>query len=240
MKTKLYPKSPVRVVISGPSGCGKTCLLTKLITEIINDYTEIYIFSPSIYQETYSKLIECFEKKIPPKSIPKVLNNNKSIDDIISDEKFKPSEIHIFPYQNIDELKYPEEYEAESTAIIFDDLNQKEMEDSRVAAQFKRSPNKNISVFIISQDYYELPKRTIRENSNVFHLFRPNNSRNVQSLYQDKASMDMIIDEFKYLCNSCWQTKFQPLTIDMSKDKYCGRYRVGLDTIFVPNSDPLF
>ena len=52
--------------------------------------------------------------------------------------------------------------------------------------------------------------------------------------------MDMIIDEFKYLCNSCWQTKFQPLTIDMSKDKYCGRYRVGLDTIFVPNSDPLF
>ena len=77
MKIKLYPKSPVRVVISGPSGCGKTCLLTKLITEIINDYTEIYIYSPSIYQETYSKLIECFEKKIPPKSIPKVLNNNK-------------------------------------------------------------------------------------------------------------------------------------------------------------------
>ena len=76
MKTKLYPKSPVRVVISGPSGCGKTCLLTKLITEIINDYTEIYIYSPSIYQETYSKLIECFEKKIPPKSIPKVLKNN--------------------------------------------------------------------------------------------------------------------------------------------------------------------
>ena len=238
MKTKLYPKSPVRVVISGPSGCGKTCLLTKLITEIINDYTEIYIYSPSIYQETYSKLIECFEQKIPPKSIPKVLKNNKSIDDIISDEKFEPSDIEISVYENIDELKHPQDYQSESTVIILDDLNENEMKDERVQALFKRSRHNNISVFIISQDYYELPKRTIRANSNVFHLLKPNNIRDVQNLFQDKASMDMIIDEFKLLCNICWQTKFQPLTIDMSKDKEVGKYKLGLDSILVPKSDP--
>ena len=238
MKTKLYPKSPVRVVISGPSGCGKTCLLTKLITEIINDYTEIYIYSPSIYQETYSKLIECFEQKIPPKSISKVLKNNKSTDDIISDEKFEPSDIEISVYENIDELKHPQDYQSESTVIILDDLNENEMKDERVQALFKRSRHNNISVFIISQDYYELPKRTIRANSNVFHLFKPNNIRDVQNLFQDKASMDMIIDEFKLLCNICWQTKFQPLTIDMSKDKEVGKYELGLDSIFVPKSDP--
>ena len=78
MKIKLYPKSPVRVVISGPSGCGKTCLLIKLITEIIDDYTEIYIYSPSIHQETYTKLIECFEQKIPPISISKILKKQKN------------------------------------------------------------------------------------------------------------------------------------------------------------------
>ena len=44
MEKKLYPNSPVRVVISGPSGSGKTCLLTKLITEIINEISEIYIY----------------------------------------------------------------------------------------------------------------------------------------------------------------------------------------------------
>ena len=238
MKIKLYPKLPVRVVISGPSGCGKTCLLTKLITEIINDYNEIYIYSPSIYQETYSKLIECFEQKIPPKSIPKVLKNNKSIDDIISDEKFEPSDIEISVYENIDELKHPQDYQSESTVIILDDLNENEMKDERVQALFKRSRHNNISVFIISQDYYELPKRTIRANSNVFHLFKPNNIRDVQNLFQDKASMDMIIDEFKLLCNICWQTKFQPLTIDMSKNKEVGNYKLGLDSIFVPKSDP--
>ena len=235
MKMKLYPKSPVRVVISGPSGCGKTCLLIKLITEIIDDYTEIYIYSPSIHQETYTKLIECFEQKIPPISISKILKNKKTIEDCLSDEL---SNIEIFVHENIDELKFPQDYQGESTVIILDDLNENEMKDERAQALFKRSRHKNISIFIITQDYYELPRRTIRANSNAFHLFKPNNIRDVQNLFQDKASMDMIIDEFKLLCNICWQTKFQPLTIDMSKDKEVGKYKLGLDSIFVPKSDP--
>ena len=48
----------------------------------------------------------------------------------------------------------------------------------------------------------------------------------------------MTISEFRILGNICWQTIFQPLTIDMSKDKYSGRYRLGLNTIFVPASNP--
>ena len=95
-----------------------------------------------------------------------------------------------------------------------------------------------IIFFIISQDYYELPKRTIRAIGNIYHIFIPNNFRDVQSLYQDKASMDMTLNEFKNFTNSCWNGKYQPLTIDMTKDKFCGRYRLGLNSIFVPNSSP--
>ena len=155
-KNLLYPKSPVRVVISGPSGCGKTCLLIKLINEIINNFTEIYIYSPSIHQETYQKLIECFEQKIPPITISKILKNKKTIEDCPKDEF---SEIELSVYENIDELKYPQDYQGESTVIILDDLNEKEMSDKRVQALFKRGRHKNISIFIISQDYYELPKK---------------------------------------------------------------------------------
>ena len=32
--------------------------------------------------------------------------------------------------------------------------------------------------------------------------------------------------------------KNQPLTIDMTKDKYTGRLRLGLKSIFVPDSSP--
>ena len=50
--------------------------------------------------------------------------------------------------------------------------------------------------------------------------------------------MDMTLNEFKLLSNICWSEKYQPLTIDMSKNKYTGRYRLGLDSIFVPDSSP--
>ena len=41
---------------------------------------------------------------------------------------------------------------------------------------FKRGRHNNISVFVISvMDFYELPKDTIRENSNIIHHFVTNN-----------------------------------------------------------------
>ena len=48
---------------------------------------------------------------------------------------------------------------------------------------------------MIRQNYYELPKSTIRANGNLHHIFQPNNFRDVQNLYQDKATMDMKIHE---------------------------------------------
>ena len=80
--------------------------------------------------------------------------------------------------------------------IIRDDLNEKEMNDPRAQAMFKKSRHNNICVFIVSHGYYELPKNTIRANCNIFLLFRPNNIREVQKLFQDKASMDININEF--------------------------------------------
>ena len=48
----------------------------------------------------------------------------------------------------------------------------------------------------------------------------------------------MILIEFKYLSNTCLDKKYQPLTIDMTKDKYTGRYRLGLNSILMPDSSP--
>ena len=78
------------------------------------------------------------------------------------------------------------------------------MNDPRVPAMFKRSRHKSLSTYIISQDYYELPKRTIRANGNIYQIFEPNNFRDIQNFYQDKASMDMTLHEFKLLTSICW------------------------------------
>ena len=112
------------------------------------------------------------------------------------------------------------------------------MNDPRVQAMFQRSRHNNLSIFIISQDYYELPKKTNRANGEIYHIFKPNNFLDVRKIYQDKASMDMTLNEFKYLTSTCWNKNITPLTIDMTKDKYTGRYRLRLNSIFVPDSSP--
>ena len=89
------------------------------------------------------------------------------------------------------------------------------------------------------QDYYELLKRTFRANGNIYHFLKPNNFKDVQSLYQDKVSIHMTLNELKFLTSTCSDKKYQPLTIDMTKNKYTGRYRLGLNSIFVPHSSPL-
>ena len=121
----------------------------------------------------------------------------------------------------MEELKYPQEYENKSVNIL-DGLNGKEINSDKIPAIFKRGCLNTLSMFIISQDYYELPKRTIRANGNIYHKFKPNNFLDVRNFYQDKASVDMTLCDVKYLISTCWDEK-KPLTIDMTKDKFTGR-----------------
>ena len=135
-------------------------------------------------------------------------------------------------------MKFPQEYE-DGGSIILEDLNEKEMNDPRVQAMFKRSRHNNLCIFIFSQGYYELPRKTILANENIYHIFKPNSFLDDRNIYQDKTSMNKTVDEFKYLTSTCWKEQYEPLTIDMTKDKYTGRYRLGSNSIFVPNSSPL-
>ena len=240
MEKILYPNHPVRCIITGPSECGKSVFLTNLILNIINEYDKIYIYSPSLHQNKDQKLIKCFSNQTPIHIIRNILNEEDIdivIEEIVTNKDFEKSNTEIETYESIEELKFPQDYENNSI-IILDDLNGKEINNDKIQAMFKRGRHNNLSIFIVSQDYYELPKRTIRCNGIIFHLFKPNNYLDVRNIYQDEASMDKTRNEFKLLTSTCWNEKYQPLTIDMTKDKYQGRYRLGLNSIFVPDSSP--
>ena len=201
MEKILYPNHPVRCIKTGPSECGKSVFLTNLILNIINEYNKKYIYSHSLHQDLYQKLIKCFSYFIPIHIIPNILNEEDIdivIDEIVNNKDFEKSDTKIETYESIEEMKFPQDYN-DGGIFILDDLNEKEMNDSRVQAMFKRSRHNILSIFIISQDYYELPKKTIRANGNIYHTFKPNNFLDVRNIYQGKASMDMTLDEFKYL-----------------------------------------
>ena len=159
------------------------------------------------------------------------------IEERVSIKDFEKFDTEIETYESIEELKFPQEYN-DGSIIILDDLIEKETNDTRVQAMFKRSRHNTLSIFIISQDYYELPKQTIRANGKIYHIFKPNNFRDVRNLYQDKASMGMTLNNFKLLPSTCWNENYQPFTIDMTKECYRSRYRLGLKNTFVPDSSP--
>ena len=164
MEKILYPPHPARVIITGPSNVVKSYFLTNLILNIINEYDKIYIYSPSLHQDLYQELIKCFSNYIPLHINPNILNEQDIdvvIEEVIKNKDFQKSDTEIETYESIEDLKFPQEYEHNSI-IILDDLNQKEMDDPRVQAMFKRSRHNNLSIFIVSQDYYELSKKTIR------------------------------------------------------------------------------
>ena len=156
MKTEkfLYPPHPPRVIITGPSEWDKSGLPINLILNIINEYDKIYIDSHSLHQDLYQKLISCFSSYLLIHIIPNTLNEEDIdivIDEIVNSKEFEKSDTDLETFQNIAELKFPQEYEDEGI-IILDDLNEKEMNDRRVQAMFKRSRHNNLSIFIISQD----------------------------------------------------------------------------------------
>ena len=70
----LYSIQPVRCIITRASECAKTYLPTNLILNIINEFEETYIYSPSVHQDLYQKLIECFSNYKPINIMPNILN----------------------------------------------------------------------------------------------------------------------------------------------------------------------
>ena len=89
---------------------------------------------------------------------------------------------------------------------------------------FKPSIQNNLSNFVISQDYYELPKRTIRSNGKIYHIFKLNNFREILNIRQNKAYLDFLLQEFTNLLAIHWKKKYESLTVDMTKDEFTGQH----------------
>ena len=221
------------------------CFL-KILFNINNDFDKRYIFSPTIHQSNYQKIIKCFQSFLPLNVVGKILKQNISLDDlddtievIINDEDFESSEIEIEVYDNINELKDATDYDSEKhNIILLDDLNKDQLNDKRVQMLFKRGRHNNLSVFVTSHGYYELPKDTIRKLSSIIHHFIANNYSNIEQIHRQLCSTEMKIGEFKKFCHDIWLKDYNFITIDLTKNKFNGKYRKTLDTMFLPHTNP--
>ena len=114
MEKILYPPPPLRCIICGPSNVSKSYFLTNLCLNIVNEFDEIYIYSPSLHQDFYQNLIKCFSNYIPIHIFPSILYEEDVdivIEEIVINKDFEKSKTEIETFDNIEELKFPQEYD---------------------------------------------------------------------------------------------------------------------------------
>ena len=109
MEKILHPSHPVRCSITESSDCGKPVFLTTLVLNIFNENSKMYIYSPSVHQDSYQKLIERFSNYILIYIIPNILNDediDKKINEICTAEDFEKSDTEIQAWKATEEWKF--------------------------------------------------------------------------------------------------------------------------------------
>ena len=133
-------------------------------------------------------------------------------------EQYNNSEIKINEIS--DEIKPLNEYE--NGIIVFGDILGSS--NGRFIDQFFiRGRHKNLDIYYLSQSYSDLPKRTIRNNSNKIFLLNQTLKIN-EHIYRDVAGYDMKYDEFEELCRKSWEEDYNHLHIDRSKKRDKGKH----------------
>ena len=124
--------------------------------------------------------------------------------------------------QTSDEIQPLNEYE--NSVVVFDDMLLSKQE-SNIDLFFTRGRHKNIDIYYISQSYFHLPKKTVRNNSNIIILFKQT-LRDIILLFHDIAGLDMNLEEWKQLCRKARENEYDYLQVDSFAKIGNGRYTI--------------
>ena len=90
-----------------------------------------------------------------------------------------------------------------------------------------------INIIFITQSYYEIPKRSIRDNTNFLILFRQN-ARSIESLHIDNVdSVEMDYKEIKNFVDDVWKVKHNFVAIEKTSEADKGKFRKNLDHFYI-------
>ena len=116
--------------------------------------------------------------------------------------------------------------------MVFDDLLLEKQ--NTCESYYVRGRHNNVDCFYLAQNYFKLPRQTIRENANLICLF-PQDLKNLNHIFDDHVASDMTKEEFRQLCKTAWEKQHGFVIIDLSSKKDNGKYRSGFDEFYIPN-----
>ena len=247
-KRKNNPLLPrdIRGLIVGKSNCGKTTLLLNLLLRPDwLDYNHLYVFGKSLHQREYVILSKGLECGLSKEQISNIFNNQeeeivkktdpvKLIEAFIEQGGVAKGDIKANFYKDCsNHIPDPTELNTrEKNLLVLDDcLLEKQ---TKAEAYYTRGRHNNCDTFYISQNYFRLPRQTIRENANLIILF-PQDAKNIAHIHADHCT-DMNIKEFKEFCHTVWGKQYHFVTIDLTSHKFKGKYRENFDIFYFPHT----
>ena len=229
---KTYLKKHLERKHTSHSGSGLNPDTPPLLNEPPNEnmFNRTLIVGPSFCGKTYLILNKLTLKRLvnPDQEINIICKNPKQYENIkIENVSIK------------EDLDFTIE-DFNGCCVVFDDMldsNQKLIDPF-----FTRGRHNDLDVYYLSQSYFDLPKRTIRNNSNIIILFQQT-LKDVEHIYKDIAGFDMSYEEFKNLCREAWKEKYNYLLINRLEDKNKSKYKIMNESnekyqVFHPKTDP--
>ena len=230
------PRS-IRGIIVGKSGCGKTTLLLNLLLKPDwLDYDNLSVFGKSLFQPEYQILKKAFEEELPKEYILRLFNmrdeiQNSQIPPSLVVQEWAISIKNNF-FETASDVPDPRDLNSEDkNLMIFDDLLLEKQ--NKCKCYYIRGRHSNVDCFYLSQNYFKLPRQTIRENANFICLF-PQDLKNINHIYNDHVGDVMTKEEFRKFCKKCWEKPHGFAVIDLTSKKDSGKYRSGFDNLFIP------
>jgi hypothetical protein len=215
LHSAIFPKN-IFAVLAGSTGSGKTNLILNFLRqEKLLNYDQVYIYSSTLHQPAY----ECLRRYYA------------DLEKLIFERENKDIKIaHFFDADS--EIMNPAELDMNKNHImIFDDVM---MEDQSVIKKyFCQGRHNNVNVFYLCQSLHKIAKHCIRENANLFILFRQDD-KTLKYFHETHISGDMDIQEFKNSCHGAWSRKHGFVVINIWDEAHCGRYWSNYDNIYVP------
>ena len=137
------------------------------------------IFGKSLFQPEYHILKKAFEEKLPKDVIIRLFENSNEITDLgispisvveeMAKEITDKSDDVCNFYQSAEDVPDPRELSSEKkNLMVFDDLLLEKQ--NTCESYYVRERHNNIDCFYLAQNYFKLPRQTIRENANFMSV----------------------------------------------------------------------
>jgi len=135
----------------------------------------------------------------------------------------KPLPVGFFTFPDSKDFMPLNEVKPRSV-IVIDDMM---CDDQNLMKEyFSHGRHSDVDIFYLCQSYAHIDKHCIREQANLLILFKMDNL-NLRHIYDDHVSGEMSWNNFKSMCNKCWNTeKYGFLSIFKDEE---GKFRRGLD-----------